>query len=101
MPVCILDFRWASSKWNLGFEKKKKKYSLFNTFLCDEETKFCVVTLSSFFVVVQSLSRVWLFVTPWTALCQAPLIPLCPNVFIFFHAKVYHRILNTVAYTIW
>ena len=73
MPVCILDFRWASSKWNLGFEKKKKKYSLFNTFLCDEETKFCVVTLSSFFVVVQSLSRVWLFVTPWTAAHQAPL----------------------------
>ena len=24
-------------------------------------------------VVVQSLSRVWLFVTPWTAACQAPL----------------------------
>ena len=26
-----------------------------------------------FFVVVQSLSRVWLFVTPWTAACQASL----------------------------
>ena len=27
----------------------------------------------SYFIVVQSLSHIWLFVTPWTAACQAPL----------------------------
>ena len=32
-----------------------------------------VHSLTQNFVVVQSLSRVWLFVTPWTAACQAPL----------------------------
>ena len=30
-------------------------------------------SICSFVVVVQSLSRVWLFVTPWTAACQASL----------------------------
>ena len=32
------------------------------------------------FVVVQSLSHVWLFVTAWTAACQAPCPPLSPRV---------------------
>ena len=37
------------------------------TFLGYPKTKLCSVML------VQSLSRVWLFVTPWTAACQASL----------------------------
>ena len=32
-----------------------------------------IIQLNSLFVVIQSLSCVWLFVTPWTAVYQAPL----------------------------
>ena len=34
---------------------------------------FWLPTLGIIFVVIQSLSRVWLFVDPWTATCQASL----------------------------
>ena len=45
-------------------EKELQKNPKSGTWIC------CVLIL---FVVVQSLSRVWLFVTPWTAAHQAPL----------------------------
>ena len=42
-----------------------------NTGLQDK-TSNAVVSMNTF-VFVQSLSHVWLFVTPWTAACQTPL----------------------------
>ena len=46
-----------------------------NTLSCKkfEITCFCFVCTFQDFVVVQLLSHVWLFVTPWTAAHQAPL----------------------------
>ena len=45
--------------WTTLSKKKRKS--------CSWQNKKIMVS------VVQSLSRVWLFVTPWTAACQAPL----------------------------
>ena len=51
-----------SSRWTEGFLILNKK-------ICTSSQLCRLVTL----VVVIMLSHVWLFVTPWTAACQAPL----------------------------
>ena len=49
--------------------------TLLTSFFCSE-----VVSLPFVVVVIQSLSRIRLFATPWTAVCQAPLSPgVCSN----------------------
>ena len=50
----------------------------FNSFACEfifipSSPKQCLIFLFLWFSSVQSLGRVWLFATPWTAACQASL----------------------------
>ena len=69
-------------KLNNNNNFKKLKITRMSVFpkLCPEETGLYFLLLNSQFSSVQSLSRVWLFVTPWTVASQASLsIPnSCP-----------------------
>ena len=47
--------------------------SHYNTFKPPTYSHLSIIRLSIQFSSVQSLSHVWLFVTPWTTACQAPL----------------------------
>ena len=50
-------------------------------------------------VVVQSLSRIWLFVTPWTTACQAPLSSIISQSFSWNYTLMKkHALINIYMY---
>ena len=59
---------------NLGLiilEKKLQKVPRSKIWICHMQATIYIVFTFKLFVVVQSQSCVWLFVTPWTTACQA------------------------------
>ena len=58
-----MSLKMYSEQWNYKDIKKCKT----------RVTQRKIFLISCFVVVAQSLSQVWLFATPWTATCQAPL----------------------------
>ena len=60
----------VDTQWNIIQPLKRKEIMLYATWMDLEDTLLSEI---SHFSSVQSLSRVQLFVTPWTAACQASL----------------------------
>ena len=63
---CFLKVKWWKSSFAVAPQTAKDTAT--------EHHKFLVKTVVV--IVVQMLSHVWLFVTPWTAARQAPLLPI-------------------------
>ena len=55
----------------IRLEKKLQKAPRSKIWICHMQATIYIVFTFKLFVVVQSQSCVWLFVTPWTASCQA------------------------------